>query len=187
MTPDKQKAPSMTWGLTWLIPILFFTAGVLCPDVSAGPLYRWVDEKGVTHVTDSPPESPAGQEQVTEITPEAAGRPRGNVDASYSKEFVARSSQWLKDPSLISDTVITIRPVKDKTYWLAMQNRGRESEREGARPGQLREVGPRSEARPHDGTPAVRVDEGQAETGLRSGGPERAAAVIVRTCPIFAS
>jgi hypothetical protein len=124
MTQDKEQAPSMTWGLTWLITILFFTAGVLSPDVSAGPLYRWVDEKGVTHVTDSPPERPAGQEQVTEITPEAAGRPRGNADASHSKEFVARSSQWLKDPSLISDTVITIRPVKDKTYWLAMQNRG---------------------------------------------------------------
>lgn len=114
----------MTRGLTVLVFVLFFTAGCLCSDAFSGPLYRWVDQRGGIHMSDSPPERPAVQEQVTEITAESIGGAKVNVGAGPSKEFVARSSQWLKDPLLISDTVITIRPVKDRTYRLTMENRG---------------------------------------------------------------
>jgi hypothetical protein len=115
-----------------LMLMLFFAAGALCPDGFAGPLYRWVDEKGVTHVTDNPPERPAGQEPVAEIAPGAQGGSSGDAAASPSKEFVARSGQWLKDPSLLSDTVITIRPVKEKTYRLEMNiRRGRHGDGDG--------------------------------------------------------
>jgi hypothetical protein len=123
MTQDKEQAPSMTRGLAWLSTILFFTAGVLCSDVSAGPLYRWVDEKGVTHVTDSPPERPAGREEPPGVAPPAGERrSAGTARATDSREFVARSSEWLKDPSITSEIITTIRPVKDKTYKLTVQH-----------------------------------------------------------------
>jgi hypothetical protein len=121
---ERVQVPSMMRGLTGFIVFLLFITTFLSADASAGPLYRWVDEKGVTHMSDSPPERHLGQQQMTEVTPGAARGPIDDAGASPSKEFVARSSQWMKDPLLISDTVITIRPVKDRTYRLTTEIRG---------------------------------------------------------------
>lgn len=121
---EREQVRSMMRGMTGLIVFLLFTVPFLSVDACAGPLFRWVDEKGVTHMSDSPPERHPGQQQVTEVAPGAARGTRDDAGAGSSKEFIARSSQWMKDPLLISDTVITIRPVKDRTYRLTTEIRG---------------------------------------------------------------
>lgn len=73
-------------GRALLIPVL---AGLLAGPLGAAEVYKWVDENGVVHYTDTPPER--RQAEPVEISPPAATAPPPEASAP---EQAATDSNW---------------------------------------------------------------------------------------------
>lgn len=73
-------------GRVLLVPVI---AGLLAGALGAAEVYRWVDENGVVHYTDTPPER--RQAEQVEISPPAATTPPPEASAL---EQAATNSNW---------------------------------------------------------------------------------------------
>jgi hypothetical protein len=95
-----------------MLPILFCFLFVLALDASADTFYKWVDEKGVTHMTNQPPDGMNGSQK-----PGEEGAPSdAALLPSRSTKFVAKSNDWLKPGIKNLYTTVEITPVRDRTY-----------------------------------------------------------------------
>ena len=100
-----------------MLPILFCFLFVLALDASADTFYKWVDEKGVTHMTNQPPDGMNGSQK-----PGEEGAPSdAALLPSRSAKFVAKSSDWLKPGIKNLYTTVEITPVRDRAYRVKIQ------------------------------------------------------------------
>lgn len=94
-----------------LLALLLCLFAAFCSSVSAETFHRWVDEKGVTHMTNRP---------LDELQPEngkAGNVPEKSTGASSASGiFVAKSSMWVKPGIKNLYTTIEIHPLADRTY-----------------------------------------------------------------------
>lgn len=70
-------------------PIIFTL--MLCVPAASADVYRWVDEQGVVHYSDRPPES--AQPEKLELAPET-DRPAANIGAGVYDDAIENTRAW---------------------------------------------------------------------------------------------
>lgn len=98
--------------LGFVLSLLLCFLAIPVQNASAEPFYKWVDEKGVTHMTNQPPDSTGSSlKPGIEFLPGDAAEP-----PSGPATLVARSRDWLKPGIKNLYTTVEITPVRDRTY-----------------------------------------------------------------------
>lgn len=113
--------PRVTWSLLRPLLFVFFSMSVLvlvCPDLAAETIYRWVDETGAVHFSDVPPKSRVGAVEVLEV----ARLPYAALASSNQYYSVVNQAQRLEEQRLRREKALAEkRKLQAERRWIEEQ------------------------------------------------------------------